>query len=220
MAERKVQKAVAAKAGADLRVTAAAFVASVSSVGEVPAGPAEFAMCGRSNVGKSSLINSLTNQYQLARVSKTPGRTQRVNLFDLTLSSGDKIRLVDLPGFGHASAPGQVTATFSPMIQKYLLDQPLMRAVVLLLDARRDRDDDAIGFAHWLRENGIEVVVIATKIDEIPKTRRFGVQARLQNEYQLAKPPFAVSTLEKVGIDDVLRLIRRLARQPIPQHLT
>lgn len=194
-----------------IRAVGARFVASVAGVGEVPAGPPEIAMCGRSNVGKSSLINALCNHKALARISRTPGRTQRVNLFDLDLATGETLRLVDLPGFGHARAPGAVRDSFSPMIQAYLLDQDRMAAVVLLLDARRDTDEDAIGFAQWLVEHKRPVAVVMTKADQVPKNRRFAVQVRLQREYGLSRPPPAVSVTEDLGIDELLHMLRALA---------
>ena len=199
------------KAPREVRVTGAKFIASVSGIGEVPPGMAEFAMCGRSNVGKSSLINALCNQKQLARVSKTPGRTQRINLFDVDLSSGQTIRLVDLPGFGHAEVPGAVQRQFSPMIQAYLLEQPALRAVLLLVDARRDPDPDAIGFAEWLSENHVPVVLIVTKSDKVPKTERFGVQEKLRRAFGQADRPLLCSSQVGDGMPDLLRFLRDAA---------
>lgn len=192
---------------APLRASSAAFVASVAAVGEVPSGPPEYAMCGRSNVGKSSLINALCNQRQLARVSKTPGRTQRINLFDLVLSNGQTARLVDLPGFGHAQVPGAVQRAFSPMIQAYLLGQPRLRAVLLLVDARREPDPDAIGFAEWLRENQIRVVLVVTKADKLSKSQRFPMQDALRRAFGLREAPLLCSAQESDGISEVLQLL-------------
>ena len=191
-----------------LGVIRAVYVASVARAGEVPAGPPEIAFVGRSNVGKSSLINALCRQKALARTSKLPGRTQAVNLFDADLNSGQTIRFVDLPGFGHANIAKSKIATFSEMIQYYLLGADHMRLVVLLQDARRDRDDDAIGFAAWLRENKIPYTVVATKGDEISANLRMNVAARLQCEFHLAKPAPVVSAFEKWGIDELLYLLK------------
>lgn len=198
----------AKRTGREVRVAGAKFIASVSGIGEVPAGSAEFALCGRSNVGKSSLINALSNQRQLARVSKTPGRTQRINLFDVDLSTGQTIRLVDLPGFGHAEVPGAVQRQFSPMIQAYLLEQPALRAVLLLVDARREPDPDAIGFAEWLTGNHVRVVIVVTKSDKVPKTERFHVQEKLRLAFGLRERPLLCSAQDGDGLPDLLRLLR------------
>jgi GTP-binding protein len=195
-----------------LRVIEAKFVASVAGPSEVPSGLAEIALCGRSNVGKSSLINALCNRNGLARTSRTPGRTQRVNLFDVTLSTGESVRLVDLPGFGHAVVPRAIRDSFGPMIQDYLIKQPTLFAVILLHDARRDRDEDAIGFAEWLRDHGKGVFVVATKVDKLPKTERFTAQKRLQRDYRLPREPVMTSADTGDGIEEMLLLLRAIGQ--------
>lgn len=196
----------------DLRTLSAEFVAAVSGVGEVPAGPAEIAIVGRSNVGKSSLVNALANRHALARTSKTPGRTQAIILFDLALSSGETIRLCDLPGFGHANVAKSLREGFSPMIQAFLQDSKHLSGVILLHDCRRDADEDAIGFAHWLGELGRRVLIVATKMDELPRTQRGAVLARLQRDFDLELPPLGVSVREGLGVSDLLHNMRRMAR--------
>ncbi len=197
----------------DLRTLSADFLAAVTGPGEFPSGPPEIAIVGRSNVGKSSLVNALANRHSLARTSKTPGRTQAIILFDLLLSSGDTIRMCDLPGFGHAKVAKTLRESFSPMIQKFLEESKELRGVILLQDCRRDVDEDAIGFAEWLREINRPVLIVATKMDELPKTKRGGVIARLQRDFDLEHPPIATSVRESLGIADLLHNMRRLARQ-------
>lgn len=198
----------------DLRTITADFVAAVTGPGEFPSGPPEIAIVGRSNVGKSSLVNALANRHSLARTSKTPGRTQAIILFDLTLSTGEKVRLCDVPGFGHAQVAKTLRDSFSPMIQKFLEESKELRGVIVLQDCRRDVDEDAIGFAEWLREIGRPVLIVATKMDQLPKTQRGAVIARLQRDFDLEFPPIGVSVQEKFGVTDVLYQMRRMARQP------
>ncbi len=198
----------------DLRTLNAEFLAGVNGPGEFPSGAPEIAIVGRSNVGKSSLVNALANRHSLARTSKTPGRTQAIILFDLHLSSGDTIRLCDLPGFGHAKVAKTLRDSFSPMIQKFLEESKELRGVILLQDCRRDADEDAIGFAEWLREIGRPVLIVATKMDELPKTKRGGVIARLQADFDLEFPPIATSVRENLGVTDLLYQMRRLTRLP------
>ena len=199
----------------DLRTISAEFMAAVGGPGEFPSGPPAIAIVGRSNVGKSSLVNALANRHSLARTSKTPGRTQAIILFDLKLSTGETVRMCDLPGFGHAKVAKTLRDNFSPMIQKFLEESKQLRGVILLQDCRRDVDEDAIGFAEWLREIGRPVLVVATKMDELPKTKRGAVIARLQRDFDLEYPPLGVSVLEKFGVPDVLHQMRRLAKQPL-----
>jgi GTP-binding protein len=132
------------------------FVQSATDVRDLPDSPAEVAFVGRSNVGKSSLINALANQRQLARVSNTPGRTQLINVF--TVPKGGT--LVDLPGYGYAAVPGRVKQGWQRMIEGYLLDrEPLVMVfVVQMLD--------------WLRENEVPHTVVATKGDKVKSSKR------------------------------------------------
>lgn len=199
------------KPTSSLRVIRAEYIASVKGIGEVPAGPPEIAIVGRSNVGKSSLLNAMCNHQGLARTSKTPGRTQAINLFDATLSSGQMLRLVDLPGFGHAEVSKKLMSEFSEMIQFFLLASEHLRLVLILQDSRRDRDDDAIGFAQWLRDNNVPCAVVATKADEVSKTKIGSITYRLQHEFGLARPALAVSVRDGRGIDELLLSLRNVA---------
>jgi GTP-binding protein len=144
------------------------FVSSATRVAQLPASPAEVAFVGRSNVGKSALINALANTKQLARVSNTPGRTQLINLFELDGGG----TLVDLPGYGYAKVPDRIRKDWPEMIEGYLLErEPLMQVFVLV--------DGAIGptpldeqMLDWLRANGVPHTVVATKLDKVKSSKR------------------------------------------------
>jgi GTP-binding protein len=144
------------------------FVSSATRCDQLPESEAEVAFVGRSNVGKSSLINALANRKQLARVSNTPGRTQLINLFEHATGG----TLVDLPGYGYAKVPGRIRAAWGPMIEGYLLDRdPLVMVFVLV--------DGAIGptpldqqMLEWLREHDVPHTVVATKMDKVKSSKK------------------------------------------------
>jgi len=144
------------------------FVMSASEVGQLPPTRAEIAIVGRSNVGKSSLINSLANRTSLAKVSKTPGRTQLLNLFQLR----DSGTVMDLPGYGYAKVPGRVRATWGAMIEGYLLDRDGLRHVVVLVDAEIGPTASDLATLGWLADAGLDAKVVATKQDKVRSTHR------------------------------------------------
>ncbi len=197
----------------------ATFTTSIDAPDGHPEGPPEIAIAGRSNVGKSSLINAVCVRRALARTSRTPGRTQRVNLFDMRLIPGGELRLVDLPGYGHARVPRAVRDTFGPMIERYLLGRRSLRAVALLVDARRDPDEDSINFALWLNAQGLHVEVIVTKVDKVPRNRRAAMLEGLRVAFSLAKRPIATSASTSEGIDELRRKIGQIAARPERAHL-
>ena len=124
----------------------------------------EFAFIGRSNVGKSSLINMLTNQRKpLADVSKTPGRTQMINFFTIN----DKWSLVDLPGYGYAKVSGQKRNRFNEFVSDYLINREKLTCVFILVDARHKPQELDLAFAKWLMESGIPFVLVFTKADKM-----------------------------------------------------
>ncbi len=195
------------------RIVDARHVASIDAPDGYEATRPEIAFCGRSNVGKSSLLNALCNRHRLAHTSKTPGRTQRIHLYDIRLADGTELRLADLPGYGHARVSGHLQRTFGPMIENYLKGRQSLVAVNLLVDARRKPDQDAINFALWMQEREIHAELVVTKIDKVPRNRRFDLLHRLGKGYGIAGEPIATSATEGIGIDQLWRRLSTLAAQ-------
>lgn len=144
------------------------FVQSATSVDQLPPTRGEVAVVGRSNVGKSSLINALAHRTGLAKVSKTPGRTQLLNLFELP----DGTTVMDLPGYGFANAPAAVRARWPEMIDGYLLGRAGLHVVVVLIDAAVGPTRNDVETLAWLRSHGLPVEVVATKQDKVKPSQR------------------------------------------------
>jgi GTP-binding protein len=150
-----------------VKVKDAVFVKSAVSPRDYPhQGLPEVAFAGRSNVGKSSLINRLVHRKGLAKTSSTPGKTRLLNFFvvDSTLS------LVDLPGYGFARVPEKVRRRWGPMVEAYLKSRKELRLMVLILDARRQPTGQDLQLVEWLRLHSIPFVAVVTKIDKIPRS--------------------------------------------------
>ena len=162
---------------APLRLT---FIQSASRVGELPGSPVEVAFVGRSNVGKSSLINALANQKQLARVSNTPGRTQLINMFsadranDRDKDSTEQTTgtVVDLPGYGYAKASKTVRRGWPAMIEGYLLGRENLVMVFVLVDGEIGPTKLDVQMLEWLRYNVVPHTVVATKMDKVKSAKR------------------------------------------------
>jgi GTP-binding protein len=128
----------------------------------------EIAFSGRSNVGKSSLINTLVNRKRLVKTSSTPGRTQLINFFDIN----NAFSFVDLPGFGYAKVPKSIKKTWGPMIETYLSTRKTLKGVVLIMDIRRMTGPHELEFIEWLRYYTIPSILILTKTDKLSKSKQ------------------------------------------------
>ncbi len=149
-------------------IKSAEFVTSATKPSEYP--PAqlpEIAFAGRSNVGKSSLINTLVNRKRLVKTSSTPGRTQLINFFDINRQMG----FVDLPGYGYAKVPLPVRKKWGPMIETYLSGRETLRGVVVIMDIRRTPRQEELNLLGWLGHYSINGMVVLTKTDKLSKNR-------------------------------------------------
>jgi GTP-binding protein len=194
----------------------ARFVTSAARPGDFPPETLpEVAVVGRSNVGKSSLINALVGQDGLARTSRTPGRTRLINWFEI--GSQPRFFLVDLPGFGYAEVSQQTREGWRPLIEAYLEQRASLAGVLLLVDIRRNAEDEELDFVPWLAQRGTPLVVALTKADKLPKNKRTLEAARAKKLLGLRREPACVSTLSGEGIEPLLRSVLSLAApKPAP----
>jgi GTP-binding protein len=191
------------------------FVTGIADLARLPpAGLPEVAFGGRSNVGKSSLINALTGRRQLARTSQTPGRTQQINLFEL----GRRLVLVDLPGYGYAQAPKGTVGAWQRLVRQYLRGRSALMRTCVLIDARHGFKDVDRTFMTMLGEAAVAYQVVLTKVDQLRAGEVPDLLATLAAE--LARKPgahpdlIATSTRSGAGIERLRATLAQLASQP------
>lgn len=186
----------------------ATFVISAARLDQLPPpGPPEVCFAGRSNAGKSSAINVLTNQRRLAFSSKTPGRTRLINMFGLPdpLEPGEWLgHLVDLPGYGYAAVNRNMQQEWDIVLGGYLRDRPSLAGVVLVMDIRRGVTDLDRRLAQWLAPSKRPVLVLLTKADKLPYGQRLKAVAAVRKELatlgQLTAVPF--SSTHRIGLEE------------------
>ena len=152
-----------------MKIKSAEFITSATKPSRYPkrALP-EIAFAGRSNVGKSSLINTLVNRKHLVKTSSTPGRTQLINFFDINGQMG----FVDLPGYGYAKVPVSVRKKWGPMIETYLSDRETLSGVVVIMDIRRIPRQEELNLLAWLNHYAIASILVLTKTDKLSKNKQ------------------------------------------------
>jgi GTP-binding protein len=165
----------------------------------------EVALAGRSNVGKSSLLNALARVKGLARTSKTPGRTRCLNFFAV----GDTHALCDLPGFGYAKMSHEEAARIASMMREYIHGRANLDAIAILIDCRRGPQHDELELAAMAAERGIEVIPVATKSDKLRRSERAAALKRFDT---MGVPPIFCSTTSGEGIDELRRRILTVGR--------
>ncbi|HEX5057973.1 MAG TPA: ribosome biogenesis GTP-binding protein YihA/YsxC [Kofleriaceae bacterium] len=168
----------------------------------------EIAVVGRSNVGKSSLINSLTGKDGLARTSRTPGRTRLINWFEID----GKFQLVDLPGYGYAEVSRDMRESWRPLIEAYLAERKTLAGVLLLIDVRRGVQEEELDFVPWLEARETSIVVALTKADKLAKNKRMLEVAKAKKALGLKRDPIAVSAQTGDGIDPLWRAVLGLLK--------
>jgi GTP-binding protein len=196
------------------RIVEAKFAYAATAPEQLPPPTiAEIAFAGRSNVGKSSLLNSLLERRNLVRIGATPGTTRQINFFLCRASDGLDLHLVDLPGYGYAKRSKHEKTAWGDLIESYLTSRPTLRALVLLVDVRRGVEPDDRELVEFMQAPAktprppVPVVLVATKIDKVTSAARKPAVAKLGREVGLRAVGFSAHTGE--GKDELWRVLRR-----------
>ena len=192
-------------------IKTARFVISNSDVKKCPQdGKPEYAFIGRSNVGKSSLINMLTRHNKLAMTSSMPGKTLLINHFIVN----DEWYLVDLPGYGYAKRSKSQNEQLQHIISSYILDREQMTNLFVLIDSRHAPQKIDLEFFEWLGENGVPFAIVFTKADKLTKTALganiAAYKERLLEEWEELPPVFVTSSESALGREDILQYINEI----------
>lgn len=188
-------------------LTDARFLVSAADARTLGVCHAEVAFVGRSNVGKSSVLNAVTGRKELARVSRTPGRTQLINVFE----AAEARWIVDLPGYGFAAAPGRVRSTWQPMIEGYLTGRRSLRMVFVLVDAEIGPTTLDEQMVEWLASCGVPFHVVANKVDKVGKSRHGHQHARIAEALGRHLTDVSwVSAAKGTGVVELRKLVAQL----------
>lgn len=189
-----------------VKYTAASFITSAPDISKLPEDSGvEVAFAGRSNAGKSSALNALTEQ-KLARTSKTPGRTQLINTFDV----GDNLRLIDLPGYGFAKVPLEMKKKWQKSLGEYLQQRESLKGIVVLMDIRHPLKDLDMDLINWAVDSDIEVLALLTKADKLKQGKRKSEVLKVRRELKDLSDKITVhafSSLKGIGLPELAKTL-------------
>ena len=167
----------------------------------------EIAFAGRSNVGKSSLINVLLNRKRLAKTSSTPGRTQLINFFVIN----ETFSFVDIPGFGYAKVPRAVQKNWAPMVETYLSTRSTLKGIVLIVDIRRIPGAEELSLLDWLNHYQIPCILVATKIDKLNRSKQMAQRQRIAEVLSISSESLHMFSIKtRQGKKEMWRAIQGL----------
>ena len=190
-----------------MKIISAEFVKSAVKRSDYPEESLpEVAFAGRSNVGKSSLINTVVNRKHLVRTSSSPGRTQTLNFFRIN----NQVQFVDFPGYGFAKVPLHVKTQWKSMVENYLKNRRTLKLVIILLDIRRLPSTDDISLIQWLEAFGIPFLIVLTKADKLSKNKCSAQEKIIQDSLLIRKEEMiCFSTVTRKGRQEILQHIMR-----------
>jgi GTP-binding protein len=194
-----------------MKILSAEFVISAVGPKQFPRdSKPQIAIAGRSNVGKSSIINSLLHRKNLVKTSQTPGKTQLINFFIINGS----FYFVDLPGYGYARVPYAVTDAWAPMIEGYLKNTSHLTAVVVLLDSRRELDERDVRLIDWLRQYDIPLICALTKIDKLNRQETDRARRSISAALEIDDDLILTSAKSGEGIKELWGAIAKKIKEP------
>lgn len=183
-----------------MKIKSTEFIISAATVQQFPQTEhAEIAFAGKSNVGKSTLINSLLNRKNLVKTSATPGKTRLLNFF---LINGE-FSLVDLPGYGFAKVPQAMQTQWKELVETYLSQRTSLRGVILIIDARHSPTADDLMLQEWLDHYRIPTLIVANKVDKLKRSQVPKHLKQIQTQMGLSELPITHSSLKKVGRKEI-----------------
>ena len=188
------------------------FIGSYPSFESLPedAG-SEIAFCGRSNCGKSSVLNAITNNKKLAKTSKTPGRTQSINVFEI--DKNKQFKIIDLPGYGYAKVSKSIRADWGVSIDNYLNKRKCLKALVIIMDIRHPLKEDDLTLINWCEANNLPLIVLLNKSDKLSKNKASQEQLLAINELEGLSTKYFVlitSAKTKEGVNELIEIMMGL----------
>jgi len=184
----------------------ACFVTSANKLSQLPPSLAEVAFAGRSNAGKSSAINTITRNHKLARTSKTPGRTQLMNYFNVA----EEVYLVDLPGYGYAKVPARMRAHWKNTLKAYFAERKPLRGLVVVMDVRLPLTPQDWNMVEWSVQSEVALHILLTKADKLSRSAANAALFKVKDELEEAGVEASLqlfSALKKQGVEDVHQVL-------------
>lgn len=190
----------------------AAFIGSYPTSADLPKDEgSEIAFCGRSNCGKSSVLNALTNNKKLAKTSKTPGRTQAINVFEI--SSEKNFKIIDLPGYGYAKVSKKMRSAWGQEIEEYLTSRECLKALCIIMDIRHPFKEDDLNLIDWCESRALPMILLLNKSDKLSKNKVSQAvmnAKKILGSLSIKRYVIATSATNKIGIEDLLESINDL----------
>ena len=190
----------------------AAFIGSYPTSADLPKDEgSEIAFCGRSNCGKSSVLNALTNNKKLAKTSKTPGRTQAINVFEII--SKKNFKIIDLPGYGYAKVSKKMRSAWGQEIEEYLTSRECLKALCIIMDIRHPFKEDDLNLIDWCENRALPMILLLNKSDKLSKNKVSQAvmnAKKILGSLSIKRYVIATSATNKIGIEDLLESINDL----------